>query len=69
MVIKNRYIHGTLKKLEIFYKTLALKNFYKHDNKWSVHYKMWERLNHNDLGKYALSRPPQSWQYVYTMEE
>lgn len=57
-----------IKQLEIFDKPLALKNFYKHDNKWSIHYKMWERLNHNDLGKYALSRPPQSYQFVYIKE-
>ena len=67
---KQRWIYAWhIKKLKIFDEPLALKNFYKHDNKWSVHYKMWERLNHNDLGKYALSRPPQSWQYVYKKEE
>lgn len=58
-----------IKNLEIFDKPLALKNFYKHDNKWSIHYKMWERLNHDDLGKYVLIRPPQSYQFVYVKED
>lgn len=62
---ENIFFAWCIDDLEIFDKPMELDEFYKVDKKWEKHYKMWNRIDAEELARFKISRAPQSWQYVY----
>lgn len=66
-VLFNDYYAWYIKNLEIFDEPKKLSEFYKNDKTWSKHYNMWHKTDDTDLEKYVLTRPPQSYYFVYRL--